>query len=63
MFGEGFIGVLLGNKDDNIKMTHEEWRKLKDFLFGKKVFKVEKDVYLYKKIKEFDKLNGKKEKE
>jgi len=44
--------------NDNIKMTHEEWRKLKLYLFGRKVFKVDKNKYIYKKIKELKAKNG-----
>lgn len=45
--------------NDNIKITHEEWRKMKLYLFGRKVFEVDKDVYIYKTVKELEKLNGK----
>ena len=44
---------------ENIKMTHEEWRKMKLYLFGSKKFEVDKNVYIYKKIKELEKINGK----
>ena len=46
--------------NDNIKITHEEWRKMKLYLFGPKVFEVDKHFSLYKKkLKELKKLNGK----
>ena len=56
MFREGFIVKEL--KNGNIEMSHEEWRKMKLYLFGNKKFEVDKDIYLYKKIKELKKLNG-----
>ena len=48
----------MGKEDDIIKITHEEWRKMKLYLFGRKVFEVDKNIYIYKRIKELKAKNG-----
>ncbi len=60
MFGKGSIGVIVKEKKDgNISMTHEEYRKMKIYYYGIKIFKINRsNIKIRKKIKELEDKNG-----
>ena len=61
MFGKGSIGVMVKKKKDgNISMTHEEYRKMKLYYCGNKIFKINRsNIKIREKIKELKAKNGK----